>query len=80
MPARNEPDRSKDQWRERFRPGAQYEGLQAAQVGRVVEDALFRAALKSLTLSVRLDTDNFHVVATVVDSTPDDRERPPYDD
>jgi len=58
----------------------QYDGLQAAQVGKVVEDALFRAAMKGLTLNVTLDTDNFHVVVTVIDSTPDDRDRPPYDD
>jgi hypothetical protein len=77
---KNEPDRSKAEWRERFRPGAQYDGLQAAQVGKVVEDALFRAAMKGLTLNVTLDVDNFHVVVTVIDSVPDDRERPPYDD
>lgn len=66
--------------RERFKPGAQYDGLQAAEVGKVIEDALFRAAMKGLTLNVRLDVDNFHVVVTVIDAVPDDDERPPYDD
>ena len=80
MTMKSETERSKAELRERFRPGAQYDGLQAAQVGKVIEDALFRAALMGLTLNVALDTDNFHVVVTIIDSVPDDRERPPYDD
>ena len=66
--------------RERFTPGARFEGLQAGAVGKMVEDALFRAALRGVTLNVRLDVDNFHVVVTVIDADPDNEERPRYDD
>lgn len=64
----------------RFAPGARHEGMRARAVGRLVEDALFEADLRALTISIELDADFFHVAVTVLDAAAEDRERAAYDD
>ena len=64
----------------RFAPGARHEGMRARAVGRLVEEALFGAGLRSLTLQIALESDFLHVTATALDALPEDRERAPYDD
>ncbi len=64
----------------RFAPGARHEGLRARAVGRLVEDALFEAGLRSLTISIELEADFFHVAVTSLDAAAEDRVRAVYDD
>lgn len=64
----------------RFAPGARHEGLRARAVGRLVEDALFEADLRALTISIELEADFFHVTVTALNAAVEDRERAAYDD